>query len=60
MSTITSREFNHDPLGPHGPLLATVNRQLMFDQPVDGRWASDHFGVLADLTTPPHPPGTWR
>jgi endonuclease/exonuclease/phosphatase family metal-dependent hydrolase len=45
--------------GPHGPLLDVADCRLVFDQPVNGVWASDHFGVLADLTTPPHPPGTW-
>jgi hypothetical protein len=24
----------------------------IFDQPVDGLWASDHFGVVADLEVP--------
>jgi hypothetical protein len=24
----------------------------VLDQPVDGVWASDHYGVLADLTRP--------
>jgi hypothetical protein len=23
----------------------------------DGVWASDHFGVVADLAVPAHPPG---
>jgi len=22
-------------------------------------WASDHYGVVADLAVPRHPPGTW-
>jgi hypothetical protein len=26
---------------------------------VDGVWASDHFGVLAELRRPEHPPGSW-
>jgi endonuclease/exonuclease/phosphatase family metal-dependent hydrolase len=45
--------------GPHGPLLDVVDCRLILDQPVDGVWASDHFGVLADLTRPHHTPGTW-
>jgi len=24
----------------------------IFDEPVDGVWASDHFGLLADLVLP--------
>jgi endonuclease/exonuclease/phosphatase family metal-dependent hydrolase len=26
----------------------------IFDQPVDGVWASDHFGLVADFTVPEH------
>ncbi len=32
-----------------GPTLAVQTCTLAFDEPVDGVWASDHFGVLADL-----------
>ncbi|MBQ0990951.1 endonuclease/exonuclease/phosphatase family protein [Micromonospora sp. PSH03] len=46
--------------GPHGPNLAVAYCQRVFDEPVDGVWASDHFGVLADLRLPDHPPGRWR
>jgi endonuclease/exonuclease/phosphatase family metal-dependent hydrolase len=45
--------------GSHGPLLDVADCRLVFDQPVEGVWASDHFGVLADLTLPDHPPGSW-
>jgi endonuclease/exonuclease/phosphatase family metal-dependent hydrolase len=45
--------------GPHGPLLDVADCRLVLDEPVDGIWASDHAGVLADLTRPPHPPGRW-
>jgi len=45
--------------GPHGPLLDVVGCRLFLDRPVDGFWASDHFGVVADLRRPPHAPGTW-
>jgi endonuclease/exonuclease/phosphatase family metal-dependent hydrolase len=45
--------------GPHGPLLDVSGCRLLFDAPVDGIWASDHFAVLADLVPPPHPPGGW-
>lgn len=45
--------------GPHGPPLQTADCRLVFDRPLDGVWASDHFGVLADLALPHHPPGTW-
>jgi endonuclease/exonuclease/phosphatase family metal-dependent hydrolase len=33
----------------NGPTLPIVSCALAFDQPVDGVWASDHFGVVADL-----------
>ena len=39
--------------GEHGgPTLAITSCALAFDQPVDGVWASDHFGVVADLAFP--------
>ncbi len=31
------------------PTLDITNCHRIFDQPVDGVWASDHFGVTADL-----------
>jgi endonuclease/exonuclease/phosphatase family metal-dependent hydrolase len=38
--------------GHHGPTLEVVACERIFDQPVDGVWASDHFGVMADLAVP--------
>jgi endonuclease/exonuclease/phosphatase family metal-dependent hydrolase len=32
-----------------GPTLRIGSCQRLFDRPVDGVWASDHFGVTADL-----------
>jgi endonuclease/exonuclease/phosphatase family metal-dependent hydrolase len=43
----------------HGPTLAVRACQRVLDAPVDGVWASDHFGVVADLALPDHPTGTW-
>jgi endonuclease/exonuclease/phosphatase family metal-dependent hydrolase len=43
----------------HGPLLDVVDCRVVFDQPVDGVWASDHFGVLADLQLPARFGGSW-
>jgi endonuclease/exonuclease/phosphatase family metal-dependent hydrolase len=43
----------------HGPTLRVSRCERVLDQPVDGVWASDHFGVLADLELPDHPPGSW-
>jgi endonuclease/exonuclease/phosphatase family metal-dependent hydrolase len=45
--------------GVHGPSLDVVDCFQVFDGPVDGIWASDHFGVVADLAVPAHPPGRW-
>jgi endonuclease/exonuclease/phosphatase family metal-dependent hydrolase len=45
--------------GPSGPLLDVAECDLVLDQPVDGVWASDHFGVLAELRRPEHSPGSW-
>src|SRR2546423_12848763 len=33
----------------HGPTLEISNCNLLFDEPLDGVWASDHFGVVAEL-----------
>jgi endonuclease/exonuclease/phosphatase family metal-dependent hydrolase len=39
--------------GVHGgPTLEIAACERFFDQPVDGVWASDHFGVFADLVPP--------
>jgi endonuclease/exonuclease/phosphatase family metal-dependent hydrolase len=35
--------------GDHGATLDVVGCELAFDRPVDGTWASDHFGVWADV-----------
>lgn len=46
--------------GPHGPTLDVADCRLAFDTPIDGVWASDHFGVVADLRVPELPPGAGR
>jgi endonuclease/exonuclease/phosphatase family metal-dependent hydrolase len=46
--------------GSYGPLLDVADCRLVFDQPVDGVWPSDHFGVLAELRRPEHSPGSWE
>jgi endonuclease/exonuclease/phosphatase family metal-dependent hydrolase len=39
--------------GEHGgPTLEIASCDRIFDEPVDGVWASDHFGVVADLKLP--------
>ncbi|HZR40511.1 MAG TPA: endonuclease/exonuclease/phosphatase family protein [Ktedonobacteraceae bacterium] len=41
--------------GEHGgPTLKISSCQRVFDEPIGGVWASDHFGLVADLTTPEH------
>jgi endonuclease/exonuclease/phosphatase family metal-dependent hydrolase len=45
--------------GAHGPTLQTLACNRILDEPRDGVWASDHFGVVADLSLPEHPPGSW-
>jgi endonuclease/exonuclease/phosphatase family metal-dependent hydrolase len=35
--------------GHHGPTLNILSCARVFDEPVGGVWASDHFGVVADL-----------
>jgi endonuclease/exonuclease/phosphatase family metal-dependent hydrolase len=34
----------------HGPTLDVRACERIFDEPVDGVWASDHFGVVAELS----------
>jgi endonuclease/exonuclease/phosphatase family metal-dependent hydrolase len=38
----------------HGPDITACAR--LFDRPVEGVWASDHFGVVADLAVAPAEP----
>ncbi len=39
--------------GEYGrPTLTISTCERIFDEPVDGVWASDHFGVVADLAVP--------
>jgi endonuclease/exonuclease/phosphatase family metal-dependent hydrolase len=45
--------------GVHGPGLQVTACDRVLDRPEDGVWASDHFGVVADLALPDHRPGTW-
>ena len=35
--------------GRRGPALDVAECRLLLDEPVDGVWASDHFGLVADL-----------
>jgi endonuclease/exonuclease/phosphatase family metal-dependent hydrolase len=35
--------------GDHGATLDITDCQLAFDRPIDNVWASDHFGVIADM-----------
>jgi endonuclease/exonuclease/phosphatase family metal-dependent hydrolase len=36
----------------YGPTLEVSSCGRIFDEPSDGVWASDHFGVVADLAVP--------
>ena len=39
--------------GEHGgPTLKIVSCKRIFDEPINGVWASDHFGLLVDLAVP--------
>lgn len=40
----------------NGPTLEPKSCSLLFAEPVDGVWASDHFGVTAGLAVAPQPP----
>ena len=43
--------------GPYGPTLDVAGCDRAFTDPVDGVWASDHLGVVADLVVPDRAPG---
>jgi endonuclease/exonuclease/phosphatase family metal-dependent hydrolase len=45
--------------GTYGPTLRVADCRRVLDRPVAGVWASDHFGVMADLEVPVHHPGAW-
>jgi hypothetical protein len=45
--------------GLHGPALQVADCFLAFDEPVNGVWATDHLGLVADLQEPVKPVGTW-
>lgn len=45
--------------GPQGPALAVRHCTLAFDEPDGDVWASDHFGVVADLAMPSRAVGAW-
>src|SRR5215203_7195701 len=36
--------------GHYGPTLDVASCERIFDEPVDGVWASDYFGVVAELS----------
>jgi hypothetical protein len=40
------------------PTLAIADCRSILNKRVAGIWASDHFGVVADVQVPTHPPGT--
>jgi endonuclease/exonuclease/phosphatase family metal-dependent hydrolase len=61
VATALSRRIDHVLVrsGVHGPSLQVARCERVLDRAVDGVWASDHFGVVADLVLPAHAPGTW-
>lgn len=61
VATAVSRRIDYVLIraGRHGALLEVVRCDRFLDQPAGGVWASDHYGVVADLAIPEHAPGTW-
>jgi endonuclease/exonuclease/phosphatase family metal-dependent hydrolase len=59
VATAVTRKIDHILVrsGLHGPTLRVADCQRVLDGPVDGVWASDHYGVVADLCTPDDGPG---
>jgi hypothetical protein len=53
---VTSRTADFACCGEHGgPTLDITACALAFDELRDGVWASDHFGIVADLSAPTRP-----
>jgi endonuclease/exonuclease/phosphatase family metal-dependent hydrolase len=54
VSTAVSRTIDHVLVrgGLHGPTLQVADCRRVLGKPVDGVWASDHYGVMADLVRP--------
>lgn len=59
VATAVTRRVDHILVraGLHGPTLQVAECRRVLDAPVDGVWASDHYGVLADLVLPDQTPG---
>jgi endonuclease/exonuclease/phosphatase family metal-dependent hydrolase len=59
VATAVSRKIDHILVraGLHGPSLHVADCRRILDRPVNGVWASDHYGVLADLAVPHNRPG---
>ena len=59
VATAVTRKIDHILVRSirHGPTLEVEDCRRVLDRPVDGVWASDHFGVLADLVLPVNAPG---
>jgi endonuclease/exonuclease/phosphatase family metal-dependent hydrolase len=54
VATAVTRKIDHILVrsGLHGPTLQVADCRRVLDAPVEGVWASDHFGVVADLCVP--------
>lgn len=59
VATAVTRKIDHILVRStwHGPTLDVASCERVLDQARDGVWASDHYGVVADLTSPSNPPG---
>lgn len=59
VATAVSRRIDHVLVraGHHGPTLLVRGCRRLLDAPVDGVWASDHYGVVAELCRPDRAPG---
>lgn len=59
VATAVTRRIDHTLVraGLHGPTLQVAECRRILHGPDDGLWASDHYGVLADLVLPEQAPG---
>ncbi|WP_158973376.1 hypothetical protein [Streptomyces griseus] len=62
MPEIASRRIDYIMIrcGSYGPTLRVTSCRRVLAGPVNGVYASDHYGLVADLSLPDHTPGQWR
>ena len=47
------RSLRPDVIARHETVVTVTSCKVVFDELIEGVWASDHFGMVADLTAVP-------